>query len=137
MTPHEWNSWLAFALFAVPIAAISGPFAWAAIWILAGLALLATHPVAGIILLCVVVTHKILGWALRDYFAFLIGGFGLRASGATEGAVRAEKLRERFETRRRAKRIPPAPQKVAVAPKIKGFSSDQIEELRRRYPGKF
>jgi hypothetical protein len=107
MTPHEYNTLLTVILIGLPLAIVSHiPWAIPAIVILGLLWLCTAHPTIGVIALVAVVTHRVLGWAIKDYFLFLIGGFGLRASGALNSAERAEIRRERFEKRQHAPRQP-------------------------------
>jgi hypothetical protein len=97
MPPHEWNLWLLFFLIAVPLASIAGPFAWAATWMLAGLALMATHPAVALAIAAVWVIFRS---PLRFIGDGLLLGLGARISGVFSSPERAEKMRERFITRR-------------------------------------
>lgn len=82
MTPHEWNSWIAFLILGVPlIITFGGPFAFHAAIILASLALFVLHPVAA---LAIGAAWLLLG-PLRFVLLWFVGGFalgeGLKLSG--------------------------------------------------------
>lgn len=82
MTPHEWNNWVGFLIIGVPIIRVfGGPFGWAAMWILAFLALLFLHPLAGLIVGAVIVLWRPLKWLVLGIFLGEGLGLGLRGSG--------------------------------------------------------
>jgi hypothetical protein len=97
--------------------------------ILGALWLIAAHTAIGAVVLIAVVTHRVLGWAIKDYFLFLIGGFGLRASGALNSAERAEIRRERFEKRQHAPRQPRSRGRSPKTYMPWEKSGDDIEDL--------
>jgi hypothetical protein len=114
MPPHEWNLWLLFFLIAVPLASIAGPFAWAATWMLAGLALMATHPAVA---LAIAAAWVVFRSPLRWIGDGLLLGLGARLSGVFNSPERAEKRRERFVTQRTKSR-----RRTHNAPRSRGRS---------------
>jgi hypothetical protein len=136
MMPHEVNQLLAMLILGFPIAFVfGGPYLWRGFVIIAWLLLLALYPIAGLGVGVVVLLWRPLKWFAVAILGGFGAGLGLRASGF------AQKLstpsRSRFLPRApRIQRLDdPDPQEPA--PRIRGFTADQVRELRRRYPGEF
>jgi hypothetical protein len=101
MTPTEWNTWGAFILLGVPLVTVfSGPFGWCAMWILAGVAMLALHPAFAITIGVVIVLRRPLRWLAEGALAGFGAGLGLRAAG-TFGRLSRPPRRERMQRYRR------------------------------------
>jgi hypothetical protein len=82
MTSHEINSWGAFILIGVPLViTFGGAFAVHAMVILAGFALLVSHPTIALAIGMVIVLRRPLRWLAEGVFAGFGAGLGLRASG--------------------------------------------------------
>jgi hypothetical protein len=96
MSAHEWNMWVCFFLFGIPFACLAGPFAWAAVWTLAALAALATHPFVALAIGVLWLLRVPLRWLAEG----LLIGMGLRAAGVFNSQQRAEAMREKFVQRR-------------------------------------
>jgi hypothetical protein len=110
MTPSEWNHWLAFILIGLPLARVAGPFAWSAIWILAGCALATLHPLLGLALAGLWLLRKPARW----FFDAVAVGLAARLTGVFNSPERAELAREKFarqRSRQHAPRQPRAPYK--------------------------
>jgi hypothetical protein len=102
MSPHDTaNFWPVFLLLGVPLIILTGgPFGWRALVLLGALAALASHPLVSFAIVGLCLIRAPLRWAAEGLIIGFTGGIGARLSGVFSSPERAERLRERWQTRR-------------------------------------
>ena len=134
---HEYNMWLAFIIVGLPVLIVfGGHFLTSMALAVAALALFFSHPAIAI----VIAIAWLFPWRFL-FFGFALGE-GLKFSGVFRRLGRRRQRYPRRSRWSRADRVRPsaingnnAADRNPPLPSIKGYSREQVQELRRQFPG--